>query len=230
MFLKRNEEFMPQFERQIESINKKILSIEKNLDTVTNLDKRLKVVEAVNSKLIAGSKDIEKISKKLSDIDERLNRTLEFEDRLANIERDISEKTGTRNQFEKLINQNIELKVRLQKETEQLEGIKRDYVKLQEVHKELEDRFVHITEKLSSISFDDLTIQFKDAVESFNKKLEGDNEQSYFIDNLDIELKTGLEYGNKLKLVQALAKKDRKENISTIKFSLKPKTNLKITD
>jgi chromosome segregation ATPase len=234
-------ESIPAIDKRVSSIEKslepvkgiaqKVDSIEQSLAALPAIEKRVKVIEDLGTRIGQVTISIDAVSKKMESIDKSLSIIPEFEKRVKTLEEQMKAKPVPETETERIHRDNFELKRLLSVEQLKVQNLSADYTKLQEKHDNLAGQLEFLTKNMQTIKFDTLTTQFRDAIDSVNRQVATTNGgQSYFIDNLDIELKTGLQYGNELKLMQAVPDRSSPENLSTIKFSLKPKTELKFTD
>ena len=81
----------------------------------------------------------------------------------------------------------------------------------------------------TSISFDDFAKQLRASVENLNNQVREGISQ-IMIDQMEVELKTGLDFTDKVKLNTLLPQELKPEGLSTLRFTLRPVTTLKLPD
>ncbi len=118
----------------------------------------------------------------------------------------------------------------LVKRDETINASNRQIAELLSANEDLKKQLERVTVDRPKIAVDDLVRQFSSSVERLNADARKTGGTAFLVDNLQVEIKAGIDVSNGLRLSQLPESAIGVESVSTLRFALKPNSVIRIVD
>jgi len=125
-------------------------------------------------------------------------------------------------------NKQSDLKKELEKMREQVEDLKNQVEDLDNRNQDLTSKMEATTKLRPMVKIEDLTTHFKEVITKLNRQPPTDGENYVILEQLEAEIKGGLDVKDGIQLSQVLPHELTPQNISSIRFTLRPTSVIKI--
>ena len=158
-------------------------------------------------------------------------------------------KVNKLSEIENKINKISDLEIELKKVTFEKEAYIQEIKKVDAVNKEKDSQISQLKSELANVikknqeltnvlettvklrpvmKIEDLTSHFKEVITKLNKQQPAEGEAGVVIEQLEAEIKGGLDLKEGVQLSQILPQELSPQNVSSVKFTLRPTTPIKI--
>lgn len=174
--------------------------------------------------------DIEKNIKKIPDLENKINKLMELEDKLKSISDLEAELKITNRQLIENKERVHSLENVIKEKDEENLNLKEEISDLRAKNQDLINDIENMYQERPKMKINDLTNHFKEVINKINTSEIKSGEAGVMIENLEVEIKGGMDMTDDLYLTQIPGQQLSPESISRIKFSLRPTPTIKIAE